>query len=116
MPIPLRPDFDATRLRCAARASKDAGQARRLLALAVIYDGDTRTQAAALGGVTLQVIRDWVVRFNSHDTDGLLDRKSPGQPSRLDDAQRAALAAMVETGPLPAVHGVVRWRLIDLCQ
>lgn len=116
MPIPLRPDFDATRLRRAARASKNAGQARRLLALATIYEGATRTQAAAIGGVTLQVVRDWVVRFNAHGPDGLLDRKAPGQPSRLDDEQRAALAAMVESGPMPAVHGVVRWRLIDLCQ
>jgi transposase len=116
MPIPLRPDFDATRLRCAARASKDAGQARRLLALGAVYEGATRTQAAAIGGVTLQVIRDWVVRFNAHGPDGLIDRKAPGQPSRLDAAQRAALAAMVESGPVPAVHGVVRWRLIDLCQ
>ena len=116
MPIPLRPDFDATRLRCAARASRDAGQARRLLALAATYEGATRTQAAAIGGVTLQVIRDWVVRFNAHGPDGLIDRKAPGPPCRLDDAQRAALAAMVESGPVPAVHGVVRWRLIDLCQ
>ena len=116
MPIPLRPDFDATRLRCAARASKDAGQARRLLALAATYEGATRPQAAALGGVTLQVIRDWVVRFNAHGPDGLIDRKAPGPPCRLDEAQRAALAAMVESGPVPAVHGVVRWRLIDLCQ
>jgi len=116
MPVPLRPDFDATRLRSAARASKDAGQARRLLALAAIPEGATRTQAAAIGGVTLQVIRDWVVRFNAHGPDGLIDRKAAGQPSRLDDAQRVALAAMVESGPVPAVHGVVRWRLIDLCQ
>ena len=107
MPIPLRPDFDATRLRCAARVSKDAGQARRLLALAAISEGATRTQAAAIGGVTLQVIRDWVVRFNAHGPDGLIDRKAPGPPCRLDDAQRAALAAMVESGPVPAVHGVV---------
>jgi transposase len=116
MPIPLRPDFDATRLRSAARASKDAGQARRLLALAAIYEGETRTQAAAIGGVTLQVVRDWVVQFNAHGPDGLIGRKAPGQPSRLNDEQRAALVAMVESGPVPAVHGVVRWRLIDLCQ
>lgn len=124
MPIPLRPDFDATRLRGAARASNDAGQARRLLALAAIYEGGTRTQAAAIGGVTLQVVRDWVVRFNTQGPGGLIDRKAPGQPSRLDDAQRAALRhkhacagdAMIESGPVPAVHGVVRWRLSDLCQ
>jgi transposase len=116
MPIPLRPDFDAGRVRRAARASKDANQVRRLLALAAIYDGASRTQSAEIGGVTLQIVRDWVLRFNAHGPEGLIDRKAPGQPSRLKDAHRAALAAMVENGPIPAVHSVVRWRIIDLCQ
>ena len=115
-PIPLRLDHDAAGLRRLARASEDAHQVRRLLALALIYDGASRTQAAAAGGVTLQVVRDWVLRFNAHGPEGLIDRKAPGQPSRLNDEQRAALAAMVEHGPIPAVHGVVRWRIIDLCQ
>jgi transposase len=115
-PIPLRLDHDAAGLRGLARASEDADQVRRLLALALIYDGGSRTQAAAAGGVTLQVVRDWVLRFNAHGPGGLIDRKAPGQPSRLNDEQRAALAAMVENGPIPAVHGVIRWRIIDLCQ
>lgn len=116
MPIPLRPDFDAERLRSAACESKDAGQTRRLLSLAAIYEGATRGRAAEIGGVTLQVIRDWVPRFNAHGPDGLVGRKAPGQPSRLDGRHRAALAAVVESGPIPAIHGVVRWRIIDLCQ
>src|SRR5579864_9105650 len=66
--------------------------------------------------LTLQVVRDWVLRFNVHGPEGLIDRKAPGQPSRLNDEHRAALAAMVENGPIPAVHEVVRWRIIDLCQ
>ena len=115
-PIPLRPDYDATRLRRIARESEDADQVRRLLALAVIYEGGSRTEAAEVGGVTLQVVRDWVLRFNAHGPEGLIDRKAPGQPSRLNDEHRAALAAMVENGPIPAVHEVVRWRIIDLCQ
>ena len=115
-PIPLRPDYDATRLRKIARESEDADQVRRLLALAVIYEGGSRTEAAEVGGVTLQVVRDWVLRFNAHGPEGLIDRKAPGQPSRLNDEHRAALAAMVENGPIPAVHEVVRWRIIDLCQ
>src|SRR3984957_10408584 len=115
-PIPLRLDHDAAGLRGLARASEDADQVRRLLALALIYDGGSRTQAAAAGGVTLQVVRDWVLRFNAHGPGGLIDRKAPGQPSRLNDEQRAALAAMVENGPIPAGHGVIRWRIIDLCQ
>ena len=114
--IPLRPDYDATQLRWIARESEDADQVRRLLALAVIYEGGSRTEAAEVGGVTLQVVRDWVLRFNAHGPDGLIDRKAPGQPSRLNDEHRAALTAMVESGPIPAVHGVVRWRVIDLCQ
>src|SRR5271154_1279875 len=40
----------------------------------------------------------------------------PGQPSKLRDVQRQAIARMIESGPIPAVHGVVRWRLIDLAQ
>ena len=116
MAIPLRSDFDAARVRLAARESEDANQVRRLLALAAIYDGASRADAAEVGGVTRQIIRDWVLRFNAQGLDGLVDRKAPGQPSRLDDTHRAALAAVVDSGPIPAVHGVVRWRIVDLCQ
>ncbi len=116
MPIPLRADFDAHTTRAAAKRSKDGPQARRLLALAAVYDGATRTEAARIGGVTLQIIRDWVLKFNALGPDGLIDRKAPGQSPRLNDAHRAALAAMIESGPIPAIHGVVRWRIIDLCQ
>src|SRR5215210_3954561 len=116
MPIALRADYDAARLRAFARKTKDGPQARRLLALAAIYDGATRTQAARIGGVTLQIVRDWVVKFNGFGPDGLIDRKAPGQPSKLKDTHRTALATMIESGPTPAIHGVVRWRLVDLCQ
>jgi transposase len=116
MPIPLRDDFDAAELRREAKKSKDGGQARRLLALATIYDGSTRTEAAKTGGVTLQIVRDWVLKFNAQGPSGLIAGKAPGQPPRLMTEHRAALARMVEDGPIPAVHGVVRWRLVDLCQ
>jgi transposase len=86
------------------------------LALAAIYEGARRTEAAKIGGVTLQIVRDWVVKFNAHGPDGLIDRKPPGQPPRLNEAHRAALAAIIESGPAPAVHGVVRWRIVDLRQ
>src|SRR3712207_2800966 len=111
MALPLRADFDAAGLRAAARRTKDAAQARRLLALAAIYDGASRTEAARIGGVTVQIVRDWVVRFNAEGPAGLVDRKAPGQASRLTSAHRAALAAVLESGPIPAIHGVVRWRL-----
>ncbi len=81
IPVSLRGDFTASQLRALARKTKDGPQARRLLALAAIYDGATRTEAARIGGVTLQIIRDWVMRFNARGAAGLLDGKSPGQPS-----------------------------------
>jgi transposase len=116
MPIALRADFDAAMVRAAARPSRDGPQARRLLALAAIYEGASRHGAAKIGGVTVQIVRDWVLKFNAHGPDGLIDRKPPGQAPRLNDTHRAALAAIIESGPIPAVHGVVRWRIVDLCQ
>ena len=116
MAIPLRADFDSATLRLWAKRSKDGAQARRLLALAAIYDGATRAEAACLGSVTVQIVRDWVLKFNAHGPAGLIDRKPPGRPSRLTDEHRAALVQAIEDGPVPAIHGVVRWRLIDLCQ
>lgn len=116
VPIALRSDFTSDDLRRLARHSRDANQARRLLALAAIHDGMRRDEAARIGGVGRQIIRDWVVRFNAYGAAGLIDRKAPGATPRLNDEHRHALLAVVEAGPNPAVHGVVRWRLTDLAQ
>lgn len=112
--VALRKDFDGSSLRRLAKESKDSGQSRRLIALAEIYDGGKRLDAARIGDVGLQVIRDWVLRFNADGPCGLIDRKAWGQPSKLNDGQRKELAQIVEDGPIPAIHGVVRWRLKDL--
>jgi transposase len=114
--VPLRSDFSSSDLRLEARWTRNASQARRLLALAALYDGGRRGEAARMGGVTLQIVRDWVLRFNAHGPAGLIDRKAPGPARKLGDDQRRALAAIVESGPIAAVHGVVRWRIIDLTQ
>jgi transposase len=84
--------------------------------LAEIYDGGTRGDAAKIGGVGLQTVRDWVLRFKARGPEGLVDRKAPGKVPKLNAAQRRALVQVVETGPDPAIHGVVRWRLADLAQ
>jgi transposase len=114
--IGLRGDFSGDDVRRLARESRHAQQVRRLLALAVILDGGTRTEAARIGGVGLQIVRDWVLRFNAQGPGGLIDRKAPGKVPTLTADQRAALAAVVEAGPEPWRDGVVRWRLIDLAQ
>ena len=112
--IPLRKDYNADDLRRFSRNSTNSKQTRRLLALAMIYDGSSRLAAARHVQVDVQSIRDWVLRFNEEGPDGLIDRKSTGTPPRLNAAQRTALARIVEDGPVPYLDGVVRWRLCDL--
>jgi transposase len=114
--IVVRADYTSLELRRFARRCSDADQVRRLMAVAMILDGGSRSEAAKMAGVTLQIVRDWVLRFNDGGPDGLATRKAPGRASILNDAQRARLAEMVEIGPIPAAHGVVRWRLCDLAQ
>ena len=114
--VRLREGYDAVGLRELAKRSVDAAQTRRLLALAAIYDGRSRTEAAKMGGVGLQTVRDWVLTFNAEGPPGLVNGKAPGNAPLLTAAHRQALLEIVESGPIPAVHGVVRWRLIDLAQ
>ena len=112
--IEIRSDYTSDDLRHVARQSDEADQTRRLLALAVILDGGSRGDAARTGGGGLQVIRDWVLRFNAGGPDALKTRKAPGKTPILSDDQRSALAKAVEAGPRPYLDGVVRWRLVDL--
>jgi transposase len=115
-PVPLRTDFDAAELRGLAKRSRDPDQTRRLLALAAISEGGSRSDAARIGDVGLQTVRDWVLRFNAEGPEGLVTGKAPGGAPLLNAEQRVALERIVEQGPIPAVHGVVRWRLVDLIQ
>src|SRR5688500_13801536 len=107
--VRMRTDYSAGQLRRLAAATKNANQSRRLLSLAAVLDGMNRTEAARIGGMDRQTLRDWVLRFNASGPEGL-----KGSPPRLSAKQQAELAELVETGPDRAVHGVVRWRRIDL--
>ena len=112
--VAVRTDYTAGEVRRLAKGAKDAAQARRLLAIAAVFDGASRTEAAQIGGMDRQTLRDWVIRFNRQGPDGLFNIPSPGVPPKLDATHRAFLARIVEEGPIPAVHGVVRWRACDL--
>src|SRR5947208_14585989 len=112
--IAVRTDYTADEVRRVAKRAKDAAQARRLLAIAAVLDGASREAAAKIGGMDRQTLRDWVIRFNQQGPDALVNIPSPGMPPKLDATHRAFLARLVEDGPIPAVHGVVRWRACDL--
>ena len=117
--LAVRSDFTAGDVRGFARRAKDAAQTRRLLAIAAVLDGASREAAAKIGGMDRQTLRDWVHRFNAHGPEGhgpegLKDNWANGSVPRLSPEQQAELAELVESGPDRAVHGVVRWRRVDL--
>ena len=113
-PIAVRTDFSAVEVRRLARRAEDSDQVRRLLAIAAVLDGASRAEAAKVGGMDRQTLRDWVIRFNEQGPDGLINVPAPGVPAKLTTEHRAFLARIVDEGPVPAVHGVVRWRACDL--
>src|ERR1700732_4054117 len=112
--VGLRDDFAAVDLRRLARKAQDADQVRRLLALAAVYDGKDREEAARIGGMDRQTLRDWVHRFNQCGPDGLINAKSPGRRPKLSKEQMEELRRLVEAGPDLEKDGFARWRCVDL--
>src|SRR4249920_3782867 len=98
--VPVRADYTASEVRQLAKRAKDAAQARRLLAIAAVLDGASREAAAKVGGMDRQTLRDWVIRFNAHGADGLINLASPGVPPKLGDTHRTFLARIVKEGPI----------------
>ena len=114
--IALQVGMSSAEFRAAAKATTDANQARRLLALAAVRDGKNRTEAARIGGMDRQTLVDWVHAYNERGVDGLINATSPGRPSKLTAEQKAELKTLVEKGPDPGTDGLVRWRRIDLAR
>src|SRR3979411_15 len=112
--IAVRRDYTSGKLRRVRAREKNAAQTCRLLAIAAVFDGASREEAAKIGGMDRQTLRDWVIRFNEQGPDGLINIPSPGVPPKLDDTHRAFLARIVDEGPIPAVHEVVHGRTGDL--
>ena len=109
-----RLDHTAEELRSLAGKSADGPQVRRLLALALILEGQSRASAAALSGMDRQTLRDWVHRYNEHGVAGLRSIRSGGHPAALTAEQMAVLKALTIAGPDPETAKAVRWRCVDL--
>jgi transposase len=103
-------DYSATDLRRLMSKEKDGAVVRRLLALALILEGKTRTEAAQQSGMERQTLRDWVHRYNAEGVAGLASRVGPGPTPLLTDAQMAEFKKLVVKGPDPKIDKVVRWR------
>ena len=112
--IAVKRRLGAADLRKRACASQDSDQARRLLALAAVLDGQSRGAAARIGGMDRQTLRDWVHAYNAKGPNGLINATSPGRPPKLTKAQKEKLRPIIVAGPDPVQDGVVRWRCVDL--
>lgn len=111
-----RTDHTAAELRVLAGQCRDGAQVRRMLALGLVLDGRSRTEAAEQNGMDRQTLRDWVHRYNTAGIKGLKSHRSSGRVPLLSQDQMAELRALVVQGPDPAQHKVVRWRCLDLRQ
>lgn len=109
-----RLDKSSLDLRRAAKVEKNALVVRRLLALALVLEGSDRKSSAEACGMDRQTLRDWVHRYNADGIAGLAERRHSNHKSPLTPELERAFASLVEQGPDPAVHGVVRWRRCDL--
>jgi transposase len=107
-------DLSADEFRREAGKTKDAKQARRMLALALVLEGKSREEAATMAGMTRQTLCDWVHRYNEFGLDGLVNYKADGPVSRLNAEQKAKVIEWVEAGPDISIDKVVRWRCKDL--
>lgn len=109
-----RLDLSATDLRRLSKKQKNPLMVLRMLAIALVLEGADRQTAARACGMDRQTLRDWVHRYNAEGVAGLRERRTSGNRSPLGAAEKQALAALVEAGPDPAVHKVVRLRRVDL--
>jgi len=107
-------DYSAADLRRLMSKQKDGAVVRRLMALALILEGKSRTEAAQQSGMERQTLRDWVHRYNAEGVEGLSSRVGPGPTPLLTEAQMAELKELVVNGPDRETDKVVRWRCIDL--
>ena len=114
--LAIRDDLSPEELRRQARHVPDGRVSARMMAIANALDGMDRSTAARLAGMDGQILRDWVRRYNAEGIAGLFNRKAPGPRPKLSEGQMAALKARVLAGPDPAVEGVARWRVVDLCR
>lgn len=112
----VRFDRSTVELRQVAKQEKNPLVVRRILAIALVLDGMDRETAARACGMERQTLRDWVHRYNAEGLAGLRERRHNNRSSPLTPAVSQAFEELVEQGPDPAIHGVVRWRRIDLKQ
>src|SRR5258708_45559 len=115
MPLEItRTDYTAEELRALGARCSDGAQDRRILAIALVLEGRGRLEAARLNGMDRQSLRDWVHRYNDGGIEALKSRRSAGRAPALTPLQKAELLDLVLAGPDPEIHGVVRWRCVDL--
>jgi transposase len=106
--------LDAEALRAAAREEARGKVRSRILAIARLLEGGERGATAEQFGMSRNVLRIWVGRYNTAGLGGLLDRHAGGTPPLLTAAQQAVLKEKVLAGADLARDGIVAYRILDI--
>src|ERR1019366_1652017 len=94
-----RTDYSAGELRALSARCADGAQVRRILAIAMVLEGRSRTEAAQFNGMDRQTLRDWVHQYNRYGPSGLISRHGSGRPPSITPLQKAELLEIVLAGP-----------------
>lgn len=114
--LALSEDHSVEDLRALARTEKRPKVRSRLLAMACLLEGRGREETARQFGMSRNVLRIWVSRYNAAGPGGLADRYHlEGRPVRLDAAQRARLKTLIEEGADYERDRIVAYRVVDIC-
>jgi transposase len=113
-PIPLKKSFTSDQLYKIAKKEKDAKVRSRILGIAASLEGKSRTQAAKIAGLNLNIFRIWIKRYNENGLEGLRSIKQTGRPKKLSPEKQEILRQKILNGADFEKDGRIRFRLLDI--
>jgi transposase len=101
-------------LRAVAREERRAKVRARILAIACLLEGGGRGVTARQFGMSRNVLRIWVGRYNEGGLEALADRHGGGAKPFLTQEQQQELNAKVLAGADLERDGIVAYRIVDI--
>jgi len=104
---------DRKEVECQLKTAQRAGHLRQvkyLLAIRAVLDDQSFAQVAVILRVHEKTVATWVGVFCCYGSKGAPCRKPTGRPPKLTPTQKAALATLIDEGPVKAGFSGACWR------